>query len=425
MVFALRAKLSSVGSIGSLHFHIPPPSNFLRIKDGAALHDLLEHVMFFGASLGRLGADFRPLVVPVFEEAIAALVLGRWASAEADFAAALRANHELESFGVLPLYIPVSTIAAAAAADGSVGAAGTPRDGSEPPEPPQSILAFPALAHSVNQFLDSFNHLRQCASRSLRPVLEASFEGSLQRFACLLAKHTEDVAGNPDAAEEASLLWREAGEVALPHCCDSLAFLFGTGEMADRLKARLYEVFASQGLACARPKRPLPAASAVTEVVVSAMWLYSGNVTLTGQSRKLLASDFNVHASIDRPRPRPRRMPARIPIRSRATPADRAPLLTKMRMHRGKLLRATKTKPAQAMGPPPPTSVARTPAATAVLMKTMTSSMACESRGSGGGAGPWSLVLVLGFQFGFLFSFPLPPPEETMARVTVPPQLEW
>jgi hypothetical protein len=82
----------------------------------------------------------------------------------------------------------------------------------------------------------------------------------------LLAQHTAEVAGDPDDAEVASLVWREAGEVALPHVCSSLAFVFGMADdrtgMSERLKSGLYDAFASQGLALTRPKpqpAPIPA----------------------------------------------------------------------------------------------------------------------------------------------------------------------
>jgi len=250
-----------------------------HVKDGAALHDVLEQVMFLGASLGRLGADFRPLVVPILEDAVTSLVVSRWAAAESDLSLALSSGED----AALPLYLPsahqgdglgdqaeqASLEANAIRNDGS-------KETSDPPEPPHSTLAFPALAHAVNLYLESFNHLRLCAARSLRPKLELRFETSMGRMAKLLARHTEQVAGRPDDAEVAALLWREAGGNAFPHLCASLAFVFGGGDesssgltMAARLKEKLYDAFASQGLALARPKKsppkPTPEAAQVPE----------------------------------------------------------------------------------------------------------------------------------------------------------------
>jgi hypothetical protein len=130
------------------------------LQDGASLHDILDQTMFFGASLGRLGADFRPLVVPLFEDAITNLVVSRWNVAEIDFGRALKSKGSLD---VLPLHLPVSrhrSEDAPSSATSSVhsqakddDAGNASVDLQEPPEPPLSTLAFPALAHAVNMYV--------------------------------------------------------------------------------------------------------------------------------------------------------------------------------------------------------------------------------------------------------------------------------
>jgi hypothetical protein len=239
------------GFVSVLQEHLP------RVRDGAQLHDLFEHAMFMGASLGRLGADFRPLLAPLFEDAALEMVTWRWRDAEAVLAASLKAvsSNDL-SLAALPLHLP-----ALRRADEATPATAAAADSKEPPEPPLSTLAFPALAQALNLLLDSLNHLRQCAPRSLRAALEAQFEATLRRVAKMLAKHTEVVAGRPSDAETAALLWREAGEVALPHACAALAFVYSGSEsslMAARLSSALVDAFLTHGLAVAKPQRHVP-----------------------------------------------------------------------------------------------------------------------------------------------------------------------
>lgn len=44
-----------------------------RIQEGGSLASVLDHAMYCGGSLGRVGLDFRPLLAPLFEQAVLAL----------------------------------------------------------------------------------------------------------------------------------------------------------------------------------------------------------------------------------------------------------------------------------------------------------------------------------------------------------------
>jgi hypothetical protein len=44
-----------------------------RIGEGGGLASVLDHCMYCGASLGRVGLDCRPLLAPLFEQAVLAL----------------------------------------------------------------------------------------------------------------------------------------------------------------------------------------------------------------------------------------------------------------------------------------------------------------------------------------------------------------
>ena len=50
-----------------MRLHLP------RVGEGGSLASVLDHAMYCGGSLGRVGLDFRPLLAPLFEQAVLAL----------------------------------------------------------------------------------------------------------------------------------------------------------------------------------------------------------------------------------------------------------------------------------------------------------------------------------------------------------------
>lgn len=60
---------------------LPPPlpaaqavrTHLPRIQEGGSLASVLDHAMYCGGSLGRVGLDFRPLLAPLFEQAVLAM----------------------------------------------------------------------------------------------------------------------------------------------------------------------------------------------------------------------------------------------------------------------------------------------------------------------------------------------------------------
>lgn len=92
--------------------------------------------MYCGASLARVGCDFRPLLEPIFEAAIAVLFKGALAGAEASFASLLA----VPSWG--------ASGAGQASRDGA-GERGADADGG----PSMEILEFPFLAALTNGVL--------------------------------------------------------------------------------------------------------------------------------------------------------------------------------------------------------------------------------------------------------------------------------
>lgn len=48
----------------AIRVHLP------RVAEGGSLASVLDHAMYCGGSLGRVGLDFRPLLAPLFEQAV-------------------------------------------------------------------------------------------------------------------------------------------------------------------------------------------------------------------------------------------------------------------------------------------------------------------------------------------------------------------
>ncbi len=59
--------------------HMPPPQHHNskhvpRIAEVSSLASVLEHAMYCGMSLGRMGLDFRALLPPIFDAAVLTIV---------------------------------------------------------------------------------------------------------------------------------------------------------------------------------------------------------------------------------------------------------------------------------------------------------------------------------------------------------------
>ena len=163
-----------------------------ELADGAALRSALEQCMFFGASVGRVGADFRPLIVPVFEDVVVANTLGQWERAADEFkttltahcgvaVASLSAGSASSAAHLLPLFTPgyadsdrtAAPPALRGSRDGDTGAhdagvllsdaAAAAAAAHEPLAlaPPPSALRYPPLARLLNGALVALNQARR------------------------------------------------------------------------------------------------------------------------------------------------------------------------------------------------------------------------------------------------------------------------
>uniref|UniRef100_K3WGL4 Conserved oligomeric Golgi complex subunit 8 n=1 Tax=Globisporangium ultimum (strain ATCC 200006 / CBS 805.95 / DAOM BR144) TaxID=431595 RepID=K3WGL4_GLOUD len=157
-----------------------------KIDDFSSLATILEQSLFFGGSLGRVGVDFRAILVVYFEDHVLELMAQQWRTACRDFEENLSAHSLVKtpssssSFAKTPLVI--ASYRSGGAANGvspftkrpSANAAGEVDY-----SPPHALMAFPILAEFTNAILSSLNELRLCTIASLQSRLSKKLQSTL------------------------------------------------------------------------------------------------------------------------------------------------------------------------------------------------------------------------------------------------------
>lgn len=142
------------------------------IRDGAALNTVLQQAMYCGQSLGRVGADFRSVLPPMFEEAVLRIYNTHLNAALRQFEMMIEDNR----------WAPVGSSALRKErAQGYAGLGGNLNkdqgaeentgESGEQYAPPVGVLDSPPLAVFLNGILAALNELRLCAPVSLGPRL--------------------------------------------------------------------------------------------------------------------------------------------------------------------------------------------------------------------------------------------------------------
>ncbi|PXF47472.1 Conserved oligomeric Golgi complex subunit 8 [Gracilariopsis chorda] len=140
------------------------------VKDGAALNTILQQAMYCGQSLGRVGADFRAALPPIFEDAVVKIYCSHLNAALRQFEMMIEDNR----------WAPVGSSALRKErGQGGAGQQKSREAGSNQSgdlstnqfDPPLAILDSPPLAVFLNGILAALNDLRLCAPISLGPRL--------------------------------------------------------------------------------------------------------------------------------------------------------------------------------------------------------------------------------------------------------------
>lgn len=155
------------------------------IQDGTSLSNLLSQCMYFGLSMGRLGADFRSLLAPIFEANILQLVRTQLSTALEIFSLQLKRYRPVLSLAPLTSSNASSTNPNDASSPQVPSSPATPSSRKAlgatavPLNPPLVIMDFMPLAHLLNLFAGALNELRKCCPYTLAPAITSAFEAAL------------------------------------------------------------------------------------------------------------------------------------------------------------------------------------------------------------------------------------------------------
>lgn len=162
-----------------LQQHLP------NITEGGNLASVLEHCMYCGSSLSRVGLDFQGLLQPAYQLCMLRLFSANLALAVEAF------NARLESHKWLSMPAPVF---------------GKPKNGSDRKEggtnnaddisPPYVLMEHLPLAVFVNGVLSALNELRHCAMLALQNPLAGLLQAALEQVAASMVhfKHSRALA---------------------------------------------------------------------------------------------------------------------------------------------------------------------------------------------------------------------------------------
>ena len=136
----------------------------------SSLESVFGQCMYFGLSFGRIGSDFRALLVPLFSEAVFQRFEQSVTKSQLQFS---------DSMGNFILarnsssHHQQSSTAIASSQDQI--------------QPPYALLRFPPLAELCNAIITSLNELRFCASVQLTDAVAAKLQLALQNCCTTIA----------------------------------------------------------------------------------------------------------------------------------------------------------------------------------------------------------------------------------------------
>ena len=185
------------------------------LAEAAALAGVMEQCAYCGASLGRVGLDFRPLLGPLFGASAQRVVVTSLNNALDTFDRSL-AHHRWTAPQPQPA-------AAGGARDGDGG-------------PPASLLAHPPVAVLLNGLLAALNELRHVPMPALRQPLAGALHEALHRAAGALVRCHRGLDPGDAAAVACRGMAAALADTAAPYAASCFGRIFPGGADAVDVK---------------------------------------------------------------------------------------------------------------------------------------------------------------------------------------------
>eukprot|EP00795_Rhopilema_esculentum_P016920 gene16920-8408_t len=138
------------------------------------LDSLLSQCMYFGLSFSRVGADFRCLLMPIFNRVVMKTFVQNLETTTKAF------EESLMTFSAPKSHVQLDSQRQASKMKTSESSL----------SPPQELLDFSPLAHYTNGILTCFNELRSFASIPLSKLVRGRLQASLERVSVAIASWT-------------------------------------------------------------------------------------------------------------------------------------------------------------------------------------------------------------------------------------------